>query len=787
MLKNYFKMAWRSLLNNRQSSFLNLVGLSTGLACALFIYLWVADELAADRFNEKDSRLYRVMENRIRAGGIWTSPTTSGPMAAAMKAGMPEVEYAVTEQPFDNATLSARENDVRANGKFTGRDFFKMFSYPLLQGNADQVLADNNSIVISETLARKLFNTTENIVGKTVELQHEKQYTVSGVFKPAPLNATEQFDFLLPIDIRFASNIYIGSWGNTGTYTRVLLREGTDIDRFNSKLAGFVKTQTNGEIKHRTPFLKRYSEDYLHGSYENGVATGGRITYVKMFTIIAVFILLIASINFMNLSTARAARRMKEIGIKKVAGASRFSLMLQYMGESVLLTFIALAVAVLLVVFLLPSFNNITGKQLTLSISPAMIGFFVLITLMTGLLAGSYPALYLSGFKPIAVLKGRLASSAGELWVRKGLVVFQFAISAVLIVSVMVVYKQIAFVQNKNLGYKRDNVIMFDREGKLDAEDHLEAFIARVRSVPGVVSATYIAHNMTGHNSGTSGVRWPGRDPEDRTEFENVAVSYDAEKTMGFEIKEGRTFSKDFASDSNAIIFNEAAIKYMAMKDPLGKTVQLWGETRHIIGVVKDFHFESLHEDVKPLFFRLNAGNTYAVAIKIRAGREKETIASLESLYRQFNPGFTFNYQFLDEGYQKMYAAEKRIGVLSRYFAGLAILISCLGLFGLAAYTAQRRQKEIGVRKVVGASVSSVVVLLSKEFLKLVVLAVLIALPLAWWATHSWLEGFAYHVTPGIGMFVLAGAVTLLITCVTISYQAVKAALANPVHSLKAE
>ncbi|WP_343704187.1 ABC transporter permease [Chitinophaga sp.] len=787
MLKNYFKMAWRSLLNNKQSSFLNLVGLSTGLACALFIYLWVADELAVDRFNEKDSRLYRVMENRIRAGGIWTSPTTSGPMAAAMKADMPEVEYAVTEQPFDNATLSVGENDVRANGKYTGRDFFKMFSYPLLQGNADQVLAGNNSIVISETLARKLFNNTENVVGKTVELQHEKQYTVSGVYKPAPSNATEQFDFLLPIDIRFASNIYIGSWGNTGTYTRVLLREGTDIDRFNSKLAGFVNAQTNGKVKHRTPFLKRYSEDYLYGSYENGITTGGRITYVKMFTIIAVFILLIASINFMNLSTARAARRMKEIGIKKVAGASRFSLMLQYMGESVLLTFMALAVAVLLVALLLPSFNNITGKQLALSINPAMIGSLVLITLMTGLLAGSYPALYLSGFKPIAVLKGRLASSAGELWVRKGLVVFQFAISAVLIVSVMVVYKQIAFVQNKNLGYKRDNVIMFDREGKLDAEDHLEAFMERVRSVPGVVSATYMAHNMTGHNSGTSGVLWPGRDPEDRTEFENVAVSYDAEKTMGFEIKEGRTFSKDFASDSNAIIFNEAAIKYMGLKEPLGKTVQLWGEPRHIIGVVKDFHFESLHEEVKPLFFRLNAGNTYAVAIKIQAGREKETIAGLENLYRQFNPGFTFSYQFLDEGYQKMYTAEKRIGVLSRYFAGLAILISCLGLFGLAAYTAQRRQKEIGVRKVVGASVSSVVMLLSREFLKLVAVAVLIALPLAWWATHSWLEGFAYHVTPGIGMFVLAGVVTLLITCFTISFQAVKAALANPVHSLKAE
>ncbi|MGN7721382.1 ABC transporter permease [Chitinophaga sp. 22620] len=786
MFKNYFKLAWRSLKKDRQSSFLNLVGLSTGLACALFIYLWVTDEWQVDKFNEKDSQVFRVMENRIRTGSIWTSPTTSGPMAAAMKAEFPEVMYAVAEIPERRFTISVGDKNIRSEGKFSGKDFFHIFSYTLIQGNRGQALADNSSIVLSEPLAMKLFNSTD-IIGKTVELEHEEQLTVSGVFKSPSANATEQFDFVLPIEGQFAKYNWIKSWGNTGVNTRILLREGTDVDAFNRKLAGFVTAKTNGETTHRTPFIQRYSENYLFGSYENGLVTGGRISYVRLFIIIGIAILIIACINFMNLSTAKAAKRMKEIGIKKVAGASRGSLVLQYMGESVLLSCIALAIALLVVALLLPSFNTITGKQLVLTFGWKPAVSFLLIALFTGLLAGSYPALYLSGFKPVTVLKGRLANSIGELWIRKGLVVFQFTISAVLVVSVLVVYKQIKFVQNKNLGYKKDNVITIWREGKLSSGDHLEAFMEQVRKVPGVVNATFIAHDMAGHNSGTSGLKWPGRDPEDRTEFENVAVSYGMLETMKFELKEGRAFSKDFGADSNAIIFNEAGIKYMGLKEPLGKTVQLWGETRQIIGVVKDFHFESLHEEVKPLFFRLNPGATYQAAIKLEEGKEKETIASLEKLYAGFNPGFSFNYKFLDEVYQRMYAAENRISVLSRYFAGLAILISCLGLFGLAAYTAQRRQKEIGVRKVVGASVSNVVMMLSRDFLKLVIVSVLIAFPLAWWATNQWLQGFVYHITPGAGTFLVAGGAMLLITCITISFQAVKAALANPVNSLRAE
>lgn len=787
MLKNYFRTAWRSLLKDRQFSLLNLLGLATGLACALLIYLWVSDELQVDHFFKNDDRLYRIMENRVKTDGIWTAPSSPGPMADAMKADFPEVQYAVTERRPSDHTLSIPQKDIIASGKFTGKDFFQVFSYELLYGNPGQVLTDKHSIVLSERLAMQLFNTTRDLIGKTIEFEHRDQYTVSGIFKNPPASATEQFDYLLPFAVLYDTQDWLRSWGNTGCFTYVLLKPGTDVNRFNSRLAGYIKAKTNNEIKHRTPFASRYSENYLYGNYENGVVTGGRISYVKMFSIIAIFLIVIACINFMNLSTARAAGRMKEIGVKKVMGAGRSSLALQYLGESVLLTLIAFLFSLLLVVILLPFFNTITGKQLVLTWSPGMIASFLLIVLITGLIAGSYPALYLSGFKPVAVLKGRLMQRSGELWIRKGLVVFQFTISAILIISVIVVYKQIAFIQSKNLGYNRDHVITFDREGVLDSASHLEAFINQVNKLPDIVSATYIGHNMTGHNGGTYGIQWPGRAPNDQTEFESVATAYDVLPTMGFEMKEGRAFAREFPSDSNAILFNEAGIRFMGMKDPVGKKVVLWGEPKTIIGVVKDFHFESLHEQVKPLFFYFNPDNSYLVAVRIKAGHTSAAIAALENLYRDFNPGFPLNYRFLDEGYQKMYAAEARTGVLSRYFAGLAIIISCLGLFGLAAFTAQKRQKEISIRKVLGANTVKIVRLLAAEFLALILIANLIAIPVAAYAMSRWLSGFAYRTAITGGIFIIAGISAVLIALLVIGSQAVKAAVINPVQSLRNE
>lgn len=787
MLKNNIKIAWRSLKKDRQFTLLNLIGLSTGLACALFIYLWVTDELNVDKFNAKDSQLFKVMEHRKKADGIWTSPSSAYPTAEALAKDMPEVQYATVTADLREISLAVNKNkDVRTNGKYVSKDFFSIFSYEILQGNIQQVLPDKNAIAISDDLARKLFNTTEGLIGKNIEYQHESQFTISAIFRKPPVNASEQFDFV--INAAILPDLYssVTSWSNTGMRTYVLLKPGTDVDRFNQKLPAFLLSKTNGEAKHRTPFLKKYSEIYLYGEYENGVLKGGRIDYVRMFSLIAIFILIIACINFMNLSTAKAAQKLKEVGIKKVVGASRGSLVMQYLGQSMLMTFIALFISFLLVMIFLPSFNTITDKQLALVPDIRLILSFLGIALFTGFVAGSYPALYLSGFNPTAILKGKLRNSAGEIWVRKGLVVFQFSLSVILIVSVLVVYKQISFVQSKNLGYNKENVLSFSREGLLKDNDRLQTFLSEVRKVPGVVMASSMGHSLTGHSSGTSGVEWVGKDPNDRTEFENVGANYELIETLGFQMKEGRTFAPQFSSDSNAIIFNEAGVRFMGMKDPVGKTVKLWGEDRTIIGIVKDFHYESLHENVKPLFIRLVPG-TGSIVARITAGKEKETIAGLEKVYKQFNPDFDFNYAFMDENFQRMYTSEKRVAILSRYFAGLAILISCLGLFGLAAFTAHRRQKEIGIRKVVGATANNLYVMLSKDFLKLVLIAIVIAIPVSWWATSQWLQGFAYRAPIGAGIFLIAGASTILITLLTVSYQAIKAALANPINSLKSE
>lgn len=789
MLKNYFKLAWRNLVKDRRFAFLNLIGLSTGLACALMIYIWVQDERGIDKFFKKDATLFQVLENRVQASGIWTAKSSPAPMPQALVKDMPEVEYAAYVSPAREFTLSVKnERNIRTNGKHADKDFFNMFSYELIAGNADQVLKDPTSIVLSDVLAKKLFGTTENVVGKTVDFQHEQQFVVSGVFKSPGAQASEQFDFVLPVRILGMVKRNAEEWGNTGFYTFLTLKPGTDVDKFNAKIANYIKVKTNNEITYRTPFIQRYSENYLHGRYENGIQVGGRIDYVRLFSLIAIFILVIACINFMNLSTAKASGRAKEVGIKKAMGAGRGVLVLQYLGESMVMAFASLLLAVFLVILFLPVFNSITGKQLSLfRFDISLILTAVGITLFTGLVAGSYPAFHLSGFKPVTVLKGKIKGSAGELFVRKGLVVFQFSLSIILIVAVLVIYRQISFIQTKNLGYDKEHIITFVKEGKLSDDAVHERFLSQVKEIPGVSSASDMGHGLTGHASGTSDVIWEGKDLKDETEFEVMRVNYDLLKTLDIQMKEGRDFSRDFGTDSSMLIFNEAAIKFMGMKDPIGKQVELWGEKMHIGGVAKDFHFESLHEKVKPLFFILSPDNTNRFLVKVETGREKAVIAKLEELYLQTNPGFSFSYKFMDDRYQSLYAAESQISQISRYFAGLAILISCLGLFGLAAFTAQRRNKEIGIRKVLGATVSTIVMMLSKDFLRLVLIAMVIAFPLAWWATTQWLKGFAYSIHLNAGVFLIAGVAVILLTLLTISFQSVKAALANPVKSLKSE
>ncbi|CAN5152180.1 hypothetical protein BH23BAC1_BH23BAC1_41270 [soil metagenome] len=480
----------------------------------------------------------------------------------------------------------------------------------------------------------------------------------------------------------------------------------------------------------------------------------------------------------MNLSTAKASRRVKEVGIKKAIGAGRTELIFQYMGESLIMAFLSLSVAVILVGLLLPQFNMITGKQLSISITLPLALSFLMITVISGLVAGSYPALYLSGFNPVTVLKGKLNSSVGELWARKGLVVFQFALSVILILSVWVVYQQIEYVQNENLGYNKDNVISLPLEGKV--AENPETFLEEVKRVPGVANASTMQANIIGVTSGTTGLNWPGKNPDDVINFRNFSVGFDMIETLGMEIKSGRSFSRDFKSDSAAIILNEAAIEVIGLDDPVGSIINLWGQDRQIIGVVKDFHFESLHEEVKPLFIKLEANIMLNAAIKIEAGKERETLARLQDFYQSFNPGYTFDYKFIDAEYKALYEAEQRVSTLSKYFAGLAIIISCLGLFGLAAFTAERRLKEIGIRKILGSSNLGIIRLLSGDFTKMVLLAVAIALPLSYFIVTTWLSTFEYSIKLEWWYFPAAGLIALFIAWFTVGLQTVKAARVNP-------
>ena len=789
MFKHYLRITWRNLVKDRRFTLLNLLGLSTGLACTLLIYLWVNDELKIDKFYQHDDRLFQVMENRVQADRIWTASSASAPEADALVKEMPEVQYAVATLPISNNLLTVGEKNLRADGRFAGNDFFHVFSYRLIHGNADQVLTDKNSIVLSDVFARKVFGPTDDIVGRSIAFNRNQSYTITGIYEAPGAQSSEQFDFVMPILNNPDWQRNLTSWGNTFCLLYVMLKPAANTGVLNNKLAGYIKQHTNGENKYRSPFLQHYSDIYLHGRYEGGAAVGGRIEYVRLFSVIAAFILVIACINFMNLSTAKAAGRAKEVGIKKVVGAGRSSLIFQYLSESTTMAVASVILAFVWVAIALPAFNGITGKQL--SLDHLTVGFALGvagITLVTGLLAGSYPAIYLSSFRPVQVLKGKLKTALGEVLIRKGLVVFQFTLSIILIVSVGVIYRQIEFIQSKPLGYDRDHVLTVNLEGKLADSFRLQStFLAEARRIPGVLNASATSHSFTGHDGGTWGVEWPGKDPNDRTEFEVIAGETDMTRTLHMTMREGRAFSRDYPSDSLGVIFNEAGIRFMGLKNPIGQQVVVWGQKVHIVGVVNDFHFQSLHEKVKPVVILLKPDLADRLLIKLAADKEKPAIAGLQRLYQQFNPGWVFGYSFMDQSYQNIYAAEKRVSTLSRYFAGLAILISCLGLFGLSAFTAQRRNKEIGIRKVLGASVGGVVALLSADFLKLIGFAIAIAFPLAWWISHQWLKGFAYHIDIDAGIFLLTAAFITGLAFLTISFQSIKAALTDPAKSLRSE
>ncbi|GAB5525201.1 MAG: ABC transporter permease [Roseivirga sp.] len=789
MLRHFITIFIRSFKRYKAASFINLFGLAVGLSSALLIFLWVNDELNKDQFNEKDSdRHVQVLVNTPITTGINTSESTPGPLTLALSNEMPEVEYAVpiiAPRSFYHGILSEGNRSIRAKPQFVGDGYFDVFRCDFLAGSKEGALAERGQVVISDKMAMSLFQSVDQAVGQTVVFKNtyfDGSYIVTGVFNSRS-NASSEFDVLFSYDRFLEGRPNMRKWNNGGIQAHLVLKEGVDIDQFNAKIKDYLTTKI--ENSRQTLYAQPFADKYLYGAYENGVAVEGRMVYVRLFTIIALFILAIACVNYMNLSTARASRRVKEIGVKKAVGAVRGSLVVQHFAESVFMTLLSFILAVGITLLLLPQFNEITGKQLTFDLATNVIIPVIVITLLTGLISGIYPALYLSGFKPILALKGKFQKGSVALWVRKGLVIFQFTISVILIFSVFVIYKQIEMVQTINLGYSKDHVISFPKDGKLE-DDH-EAFLLELKALSGVANASYLWGNFPGQIAYGDGFQWLDMDKEDlNMRFYSMSGGYDLIELLDIEMKEGHSFSRERPTDKQGVIINETAAKVMNYEtDPIGQKFYD-GVLRDVVGVVKDFHFLPLQEEIQPLFFVLGESGQHFL-VKIQAGTERETIDKIQDLHDQLNPGYPFEYSFIDEDYQALYASEERIAVLSKYFAVIAIAISCLGLLALTAFSTEGRFKEIAVRKVLGASSFGVMQLMSREFIILVLISIVIALPIGYYLMEDWLNGFAYHITLGAMYFVAAGGFMLFVAWVTIMTQVFRSTKVNMSESLRSE
>ncbi len=787
MFKSNLLIIFRSFSRQKTTLCINLIGLSTGMTLSMMIGLWIIDELNIDRFHKNGNRIFQVLGNKQLTHGVQTDKSTTGMLEETLPNEIPEIEMAVAIIPlyqYRQTTISYKEINIKTGGQYAGKNYFSIFSFPLIEGNPIDVLKEKHNIVISHKLALQLFNTTQNIVGKTVSFQHEKKYTISGVFENIPDNSSVHFDFVLNFDAFKEENTWIMQWDNSSPYTYVLLKEGTNVTELNKKISNFLKLKSNSA--NTSLALANFPELYLNNRYENGVQSGGRIEYVRLFTIIGIFILIIACINFTNLSTAKASQKFKDIGIRKTLGAGKRTLILHYLSESLIVAFISLVLSILLIILLLPQFNKIMDKHLTINLNHVQVCFFVAFTVATGLLAGSYPAIYLSSLSPINALKNRLSNIGAELVARKGLVIFQFILSAVFISSVLVIYNQLKYIQEKNIGFDRNNILCIEAEGNLNGiSGNLSPFFEEVKKIPGVISASSAGQHFIGEYASTTGIDWDGKQPNEQVKFESITVNYHFLEMIGVKLKEGRYFSETRIADSPKLILNDAAINIMGIKNAVGTKINMWGDVKEILAVTENFHTESFRETIKPTIIRLVPQDASVIYIKLANNNWESAITSIKDIYKKFNPGFQFDYHFLDEEFQQQYIAEKRISVLSKYFAGIAILISCLGLFGLSIYTVEKRRKEISIRKVLGSGSGNIILLLSSEFISIIITAILIATPISYLITQNWLQGFSFRTKLEPWFFILSGLLTLIISILTIMIESTKAAVTNPVKSLK--
>ncbi|MDQ6479038.1 ABC transporter permease [Dyadobacter sp. LHD-138] len=783
MLKNYFKIAVRSLLKSKLFSFINIFGLALGMSCSLLIWLWVKDEISFNRFYPDLDNIYYIYTASDYKGQKNVSDVTPGPWMEVIEKEVPDVA-AITKLTWNRELLvKVGEESTKESGIYATTDFFKVFQTPFIAGNAKSPITQPTSIAISRKLSEKYFGKT-NAVGKTINLDNAKNFIVSAVFEDIPQNASVRFEWI--VNFKVQEQDWMKTWGNFSFKTYLRLTPQADPLHAEQVIQKVIKKNTPPQFI-SFPIIQKLKDVYLYSTFENLKPVGGRIEYIKVFSIVAIFILLIACVNFMNLATARSIKRAKEVGVRKVVGAEKKFLIMQFMGESLIVSTLAAILALVFVLLLLPAFNAVVEKHITLDLSdPSLYLSVIALVLITGIVAGSYPALYLSSLQPIRILKGRLSFSNRGVFLRKGLVVFQFGLSVFLIIGMLVIGRQMNYIQTKRLGLDRENVLYISLEGELP--NKLEIFRQEITNSPFVSAATTTGAIPTNIVSNSGDLDWDGRDKDLPNGVNATFVGYDFAKTMNIQMAGGRDFSRDFPGDTTSYLINEAAARMMKMEDPVGKKVKFWMGKGTIVGVMKDFHLSTFHSEIQPLILVNYKGlNTEFMMIRTRPGQTREALAHIEKTTRAFNPNYPFSYHFMDEDYEKMYRSEMIVNTLIKYFGILAIVISSLGLLGLAAFTAEQRTKEIGIRKVLGANVSSVIALLSKDFAKLILIAIVLASPVAWYVMDKWLKDFVYRIDLSWEIFALAGTIAICVAMFTVSFQSIKAALMNPVESLQTE
>lgn len=784
MIKNYFKITFRNLWKNKGYSFLNIFGLAIGIACASLIFLWVENEVNYnDYFSNKD-HLYKIKNHQTYDENTFTFGATPGPLASGIETEIPGIKNTARSSIGNQILFSVDDKNLNEQGNYVDPEFLSMFQLKFLHGDISTAFSQLHSVVISEKMAKRFFGSTD-VLGKTLKVENKQDYVITGVFQDLPENVSFDFDWLAPFKIYENQNPWLQSWNINGIATYVELQPKASMAAINKELYNYINKKQEGAVSKLAIYpMNRWR---MYDTFENGKEVPGRIKYVKLFSLIAWIILIIACINFMNLATARSEKRAREVGVRKVLGAGKDNLIFQFLGESVIMALLSALIAVFIVYLTLPAFNSLVEKQLTMQLlNPVHIGSLLGIALLCGLIAGSFPAYYLSSFSPVKVLKGIKIKSGGASFIRKGLVIAQFSISVILIISTIFIYQQIQHVKNRDLGYNKQDLIFMSLSG--DMKSNFNLIKSDLLRTGVVQNATLSRSTPLNLSTNTGSVDWDGKNPNKEVLITIEPVTPEYISTMGMQIKEGQDFYDNLQANSNNIIINEAFAEIIGKENVLGSLVSYGNNDFEVVGVLHDFIYNNIYQKAEPLLLYADTTGTNYLTVRFKPDADlSSAIPLLKGVIQRHNQGFPFEYEFIDEEFQKIFTTETLIGKLASVFASLAIFISCLGLFGLAAYTAEQRTKEIGIRKVLGASVKGLAGLLSKDFLKLVAISCFVAFPVAWWIMNNWLQEFAYRISMSWWVFVLAGLAAILIALLTVSFQAIKAAIINPIKSLRTE